>query len=144
MTVDAVVVDGEVVDAAPDPEPQRYCDRHMPDGTDDKCGACGRRRRTHEAWEVRNPHRVMGRITAKVLGWSLVTEQAVAAVAAAQTALPPPESKPARRCPWCRDTGLVVMSDGTPGSTPAACNHDGTRRPATSKDIAEYQRRRHA
>lgn len=141
VTVDAVVVDVDVVDADPDPEPQQYCNRHMPHGTDDPCGACGRRRRNHEAWESRNPHRVMGRATAKVLGWSLITEHAVAG---AQTALSPPEPKPAWRCPWCRDTGLVVLSDGTPGSTPAACNHDGTRRPATPEDIAEYQRRRRA
>ena len=31
-------------------QPQRYCSRHMPDGTDDDCGACGRRREAFDRW----------------------------------------------------------------------------------------------
>lgn len=46
-------VDAELVDDDPDPEPQLYCDLHMPNGTDASCGACGRRRRIHERWEQR-------------------------------------------------------------------------------------------
>ncbi len=46
-------VDAELVDDEPDPEPQLHCDRHMPDGTDSSCGACGRRRRIREKWEQR-------------------------------------------------------------------------------------------
>ena len=62
-----------------------------------------------------------------------------------QSKIPPKASPaPAWQCPWCHDTGLVITSDGTPGSDPAACNHDNSRRPATSDDIAEYQRRRHS
>ncbi|GFG98130.1 hypothetical protein [Mycobacterium timonense] len=46
-------VEAELVDDDPDPEPQQYCDRHMPHGTDGNCGACGRRRRIREKWEQR-------------------------------------------------------------------------------------------
>ncbi len=49
--LDAIV--GEVVEDEADPEPQPYCDRHMPNGTDNSCGACGRRRRIREKWEQR-------------------------------------------------------------------------------------------
>jgi hypothetical protein len=60
--IDAIV--GEVVDD-PEPEPQPYCDRHMPRGTDNSCGACGRRRRIREAWAQRQNALFMERILAK-------------------------------------------------------------------------------
>jgi hypothetical protein len=50
---------GEVVDDAPDPEPQPYCDRHMPNGTDNSCGPCGHRRGIREKWEQRQQARVL-------------------------------------------------------------------------------------
>ncbi|WP_460359036.1 hypothetical protein [Mycobacterium sp. ZZG] len=46
-------IDGEVIDDDSDPEPQPYCDLHMPHGTDNSCGACGRRRKLREKWERR-------------------------------------------------------------------------------------------
>lgn len=72
-----------------------------------------------------------------VTGWLDAADCAPSAIATAE-----PLSAPARQCPWCQDTGLVLMSDGTPGSDPSACNHDNSRRPATSDDVAEYERRR--
>ena len=72
----------------------------------------------------------------KIAGWLDTAE-------ATPSAIPIAAPSTARQCPWCRDTGLVLMSDGTPGSDPSACNHEnGSRRPATSDDIAEYERRR--
>lgn len=49
---------GELVDDDPDPEPQRYCDRH-PNGTDNSCGACGRRRKIREEWQQRQQARFL-------------------------------------------------------------------------------------
>ena len=37
-----------------DPEPPRHCPRHMPDGTDDNCGACGIARRQLRRLEEKN------------------------------------------------------------------------------------------
>lgn len=128
----------EIIDADPDDlEPQPFCDRHMPDGTDDACGACKRRRRRHEAWECRQPVPMSGQQLKVAAGWF---DTAGSTSTPSPTAAASPE--PARQCPWCHDTGLVLMSDGLPGSDPSACNHDNSRRPATSDDIAEYERRR--
>jgi hypothetical protein len=60
---DAIV--GEVVDHDPDPEPQAYCDLHMPHGTDNSCGACGHRRRTRETWAQRQQARLLRGIFSK-------------------------------------------------------------------------------
>ncbi|WP_126315847.1 hypothetical protein [Mycobacterium neumannii] len=60
--IDAIV--GEVADD-PEPEPQPYCDRHMPRGTDNSCGACGRRRRIREVWAQRQNALSLERILAK-------------------------------------------------------------------------------
>ncbi|WP_197373464.1 hypothetical protein [Mycolicibacterium baixiangningiae] len=48
---------GPVAVIGDDPEPQRFCDRHMPSGTDEPCGACKGRRRLHETWERCHPYR---------------------------------------------------------------------------------------
>lgn len=66
---------------------------------------------------------------------------------AAQTALSP--AQPAYRCHHCADTGIVLMNDGTAGSHPRGCNHDGSRRDPTHDELAAYaqhvqQRRRPA
>lgn len=37
----------------PDPEPDRYCADHMPDGTDEKCGPCKSRRLQWQQWNAR-------------------------------------------------------------------------------------------
>jgi hypothetical protein len=58
-------VDAELVDDDPDPAPQPYCDLHMPHGTDNSCGACGRRRRTFEKWEQRQQTRWLQTVFAK-------------------------------------------------------------------------------
>lgn len=38
-------------DAAPPPEPSRYCPRH-PNDTDEDCRPCGRHREAHERWQA--------------------------------------------------------------------------------------------
>ncbi|SEH79586.1 hypothetical protein SAMN04489835_4232 [Mycolicibacterium rutilum] len=54
-------VDAELVDDDPDPDPgpQRYCDAHMPEGTDASCGACGRRRKIRDEWQQRQQARFL-------------------------------------------------------------------------------------
>ncbi|SKD92106.1 Uncharacterised protein [Mycobacteroides abscessus subsp. abscessus] len=52
----------------PDAEPARYCSRH-PAGTDAPCGACGRHRREHEAWQGRQRLPNGSASDAKVNGW---------------------------------------------------------------------------
>lgn len=48
-----VVTKGEgtnVSNGTPSPPP-RFCSEHMPDGTDESCGACGEHRRRRDAWD---------------------------------------------------------------------------------------------
>ncbi|WP_301120304.1 hypothetical protein [Mycolicibacterium fortuitum] len=121
-------ISGELVDAETDPEPDEYCPEHMPYGTLDDCPKCMRARIRYDRWKKRNPHHLLN---------SLLNDMSPAdlAVARAQAL-----KRPA--CPFCRDGGLVLMSDGTPGRKPSACNHDGTRRPATPEEIADYEESR--
>jgi hypothetical protein len=63
-------VDAELVDDHHDPEPPLYCKRHMPDGTDDSCPACGNRRRVHERWERRQP------VDSKLRAWAALALEA--------------------------------------------------------------------
>ena len=49
-----VLLDAELVDGDPDPEPPLFCDRH-PNDTEAPCGPCAGWRRAHERWERRHP-----------------------------------------------------------------------------------------
>lgn len=98
-------------------EPHRFCDEHMPDGTDDPCHACGRRRVLRERWEA-------------------------ARAEAARRARPP---RPPWRCLTCRDTGIVLSDDGEPagrGDQRWVCIHedDGgrSRRLMTDAERARF------
>ncbi|WP_109701082.1 helix-turn-helix domain-containing protein [Mycobacteroides abscessus] len=122
-----VIYDGQLVEPDDDPEPPYYCEKHRPYGTPDSCPGCKIARLNHEAWEKRQG--VNG-----VAGWLLLAQQL------GEEPAPERESRP--KCPWCRDTGLVILSDGTPGSLPMWCLHEaGARRPATDEEIADYERR---
>lgn len=121
------IYDGQLVEPDDDPEPPYYCEKHRPFGTSDSCPGCKIARLNHEAWEKRQG--VNG-----PAGWLLLAEQL------GQEPVHEKESRP--KCPWCRDTGLVILSDGTPGSLPMRCLHEaGARRPATDEEIADYERR---
>lgn len=121
------IYDGELVDEDDDPEPPYYCEKHRPYGTSDSCPGCKIARLNHEAWEKRQGAN-------GVAGWLLLAQKLGEE--------PAPEREPRPKCPWCRDTGLVILSDGTPGSLPMWCLHEaGARRPATDEEIAEYERR---
>jgi len=78
-------------------QPQRYCSRHMPDGTDEPCGACGRRREAFDRW----------------------TADASAAESARLR-----EAATARRfsCGRCFDTGTVRNSNGVPAKGRPRCS----------------------
>ncbi|QOF30203.1 helix-turn-helix domain-containing protein [Mycobacteroides abscessus] len=121
------IIDGQLVELDDDPEPPYYCEKHRPYGTPDSCPGCKIARKNHEAWEKRQG--VNG-----PAGWLLLAQKL------GQEPAPERESRP--KCPWCRDTGLVILSDGTPGSLPMWCLHEaGARRPATDEEIADYERR---
>ncbi|WP_441957906.1 hypothetical protein [Mycolicibacterium houstonense] len=123
---------GELVDADPDPEPPEFCDDHMPFGVGRKCTDCGFARRHHDRWKQRNPHHALRTLM------SMSVEASSDRVYARAQALKQPS------CRYCKDGGLVLMSDGTPGRNPSICNHDGSRRPATPEEIAQYETRRAA
>jgi hypothetical protein len=94
------IVHGEVVDDDPDPEPQAYCDRHMPDGTDRPCGACGGRRRAHEKWEQRQPSLGLLQKPSKFRAWAeLATEERAREQAQSDTAGKQPTFGPRHRQP---------------------------------------------
>jgi hypothetical protein len=82
-------------------------------------------RKKHEEWQSRQTARVFAQMAVYGARQNAAREAA----------------KPRWRCNWCHDGGIVLMSDGTPGSRPYACNHDGTRRPATPEEIAAYEQR---
>ncbi|MDO2969554.1 helix-turn-helix domain-containing protein [Mycobacteroides abscessus] len=125
--IEGVVIEGVLDKHDIDPEPPYYCEKHRPFGTSDSCPGCKIARLNHEAWEKRQG--VNG-----PAGWLLLAQQLGQEPALER------ESRP--KCPWCRDTGLVILSDGTPGSLPMWCLHEaGARRPATDEEIAEYERR---
>lgn len=122
-----LIYDGQLVEPDDDPEPPYYCEKHRPYGTPDSCPGCKIARLNHEAWEKRQG--VNG-----VAGWLLLAQKLGEE--------PAPEREPRPKCPWCRDTGLVLMRDGTPGDSPMWCSHElYGRRPATDEEIAEYERR---
>lgn len=122
-----VIYDGQLVESDDDPEPPYYCEKHRPYGTPDSCPGCKIARLNHEAWEKRQG--VNG-----VAGWLLLAQKLGEE--------PAPEREPRPKCPWCRDTGLVILGDGTPGDSPMWCSHElYGRRPATDEEIADYERR---
>lgn len=92
-------VDAEVVDGDPDPEPPLYCKRHMPDGTDDSCGACKGRRIAHERWGRRQPG------DSKLRAWAALALEMRAAETPAVSAAP----------------------EGDAGGTPDESAHDSAR-----------------
>lgn len=97
---------GPALQIDPSVEPQRYCNEHMPDGTPKRCPACGWHRDVHKRWET-------------------------ARAEAARHARPP---RPPWRCLTCRDTDIVLSTDGAPARGPYVCLHDGTRRPMRDAD----------
>lgn len=118
------IIDGDLVDADDDPEPQYGCDKH-PLGHGKRCVDCGIARHHYNRWMER--HAATG-----PAGWSLL----------GSTETVPDIAPPRPKCPWCRDTGLVILSDGTPGDPPMWCPHElYGRRPATQDEIDEFQRR---
>lgn len=135
--IEGVVIEGVLDKHDIDPEPPYYCEKHRPFGTSDSCPGCKIARLNHEAWEKRNG--VEG-----PEGWAALGGSKLRTIAelARQERIRERALEPS--CPWCRDTGLVLMSDGTPGSQPMWCNCDGTRRPATQDEIDAYDRRRTA
>lgn len=119
------IFDGELVEPDDDPEPQYGCDKH-PLGHGKRCSDCGIARHHYNRWRERNAARaadhVFGLFNSNILD------------------SPPAPARP--RCPWCRDTGLVLMGDGKLGSPPMWCPHElYGRRPATDEEIADYERR---
>lgn len=118
---------GELVEPGADPEPPYYCEKHRPFGTPDSCPSCKIARLNHEAWEKRNCRN-------GAEGWLLLAAQL------GEEPAPERESQP--KCPWCRDTNLVILSDGTPGSQPRWCYHELNKtREATQDEINEFYRR---
>ncbi len=49
------IIEAELVDDPPDPEPPQYCPDHMPHGTGTKCSGCKVARLNYERWQERNP-----------------------------------------------------------------------------------------
>ncbi|OHU48897.1 hypothetical protein [Mycobacteroides chelonae] len=118
------IFDGELVEVDDDPEPQYGCDKH-PLGHGKRCSDCGIARHNYNRWLERKASRA-----------------ALADLLFKIPEPPPPVKRPS--CPYCLDTDLVILSDGTPGSAPSWCNCDGTWRPATQDEIDAYDRRRTA
>lgn len=130
-----LIYDGQLVEPDDDPEPPYYCEKHRPYGTPDSCPGCKIARKNHEAWEKRNG--VEG-----PEGWAALGGSKLRTIAelARQERIRERALEPS--CPWCRDTGLVLMRDGTPGDSPMWCSHElYGRRPATDEEIADYERR---
>ena len=117
------IIAAELVDELDDPEPPDYCDAHMPHGAWNYCRDC--------AIVVESPRNAMAgsAIPAHSRPHSLKT----------QSPIPKPgTSWPL--CNYCRDTGIVLNSDGTPGSQPRICHCDGSFKPMTDAeqtDLAE-------
>lgn len=112
------IIDGELVDEPDDPEPPKFCAAHMPHGTSVSCRACKTARINHEGWTSRR---------SESLFWLL-----------RQNTPPREPPRPQYRCPWCRDTGIVLDRDGKPGSQPRICHHDHTWHIATAEELAEH------
>lgn len=133
--IEGVLVEGVLDKHDIDPEPPRYCEKHRPFGTSDSCPGCKIARLNHEAWEKRNG--IEG-----PEGWAALGGSKLRTIAelARQERIRERALEPS--CPWCRDTGLVILRDGTPGDSPMWCSHElYGRRPATDEEIAEYERR---
>lgn len=123
---------GELVDADPDPEPPEFCDAHMPHGAGQSCIDCMFARKRHEHWQRSNPHHALH---------GLLTDLSMMPESDRDYAQAQALKRPA--CGRCQDTGLVLMSDGKPsGRNPSVCNHDGTQRPATPEEIAQFEESR--
>lgn len=114
-TIDAELVDDSQADD--DPEPARYCAVHGAN-PGPPCNTCKDHREEHKAWKARQ--------TAKEL----------AAIQAA--ALQREAERPPYRCDTCHDSGVVLNSDGKPGSQPRVCHHDRSWHPMTETELAEY------
>lgn len=114
------IIDGELVDEPEDPEPPEYCAAHMPYGTSESCRGCKTARINHEAWTRRQNEGAL----LEILRDRETTSQAEAA-------------KPRHRCNYCRDGGIVLNGDGTPGSQRRICHHDGFWHIATPEELAE-------
>jgi hypothetical protein len=81
--------------------PPKFCDRH-PNGTDDKCGACGIRRKARDAWD----------------------EQHVATLAAAEAERRLARARELADCTGCDEYGWVLDENRQPIEPAVRCRHD--------------------
>lgn len=93
-------------DETPKPKPDNappapFCPKHMPDGTTDRCGACGGHRRARERWD----------------------EQHASEVQDAKDTQRKADTKRQRQCPACDEAGWVLDDDGTPANSARKCTH---------------------
>lgn len=116
------IVEAELVLDEPhqdDPEPKRFCSEHAAN-PGRACRTCQYLGDQHDAWKRR---------------------QAAKELSAIFAALPErqPEPPPPRwRCSDCHDLGVVLNSDGKPGSDPRKCHHDRSWHQMTDGELAEY------
>ncbi len=96
----------------PEEQPARYCPRHMPDGTAERCRDCGTQRERHQRWSVEEAER---------------RRQAKEAIEAAITA-----------CHLCDEAGWLLGDDGSVDDRNIRCTHKPTTeyRTATTKEKA--------
>jgi hypothetical protein len=116
------MIDAELVDTNPDPEPPRGCDDHPNDDAGYTCRPCVGRAKAYKRWEGRQNGRFM----------------AALAVYKAQQNAAREATKPAWRCDDCHDDGIVLNRDGKPGSRPRICHHDRSWHEATPEELAEH------
>ncbi len=117
----------EIVDEPHDPEPPEFCDEHQPHGPWKSCRDCTIVWKARNRWKERHPERFLSGLFAGLDQGSADLHHHL-------------DPQPSWGCNWCRDTGLIILSDGTPGSQPAVCHHDGTRHPATDEELAALKK----
>lgn len=110
-------IGGELVDADPDPEPDEFCQAHMPYGTDQDCRKCMRARFRHDDWKKRNPNHIFDKLRKEL------------------RANEPPPAPP---CDLCDKDGWRLDHGGRDGDTPKKCDHKPPRPKCdTCKDTGE-------
>ncbi len=99
------ILEGELVDDDPDPEPPEHCTDHMPYGTGDSCGGCKIARKNHERWQGRSSTRLLASLF-KHCG---------------DTSDTPTVATP--DCRYCDEKGWLLGTDGTVIDPAIACTH---------------------
>jgi hypothetical protein len=97
----------ETLRATADTPPPRFCDKHMPAGTDQPCRACRRARETRDAWEAEQQR---SRRDENVAQLRAEREARTLAI---------------RHCELCDDHGYRRLDDGRAGGV---CNHQPLNR----------------